>query len=88
MWTLRGWKETDKDGNEIMVAEEIPKEKPRKEASEEPNDKEPMEVENESKNEEADPAMVEKLTENESNQEVQGKKIVISKLWHHSVEIS
>ena len=27
MWTLRGWKETDEDGNEIMVAEEIPKEK-------------------------------------------------------------
>lgn len=27
MWTLRGWKETDKDGNEIMVAEEIPKPK-------------------------------------------------------------
>jgi tetratricopeptide (TPR) repeat protein len=23
-WTLRGWKETDKDGNEIMVAEEAP----------------------------------------------------------------
>ena len=69
MWTLRGWKETDKDGNEIMVAEEIPKEKPRKETSDESNDKEPMEVENE----EADPAMVEILTENESNQEVQGK---------------
>ena len=29
MWTLRGWLETDKDGNEIMVAEEIPKEKPK-----------------------------------------------------------
>ena len=26
-WTVRGWKETDKDGNEIMVGEEIPKEK-------------------------------------------------------------
>ena len=29
MWTLRGWKETDEEGNEKMVAEEIPKEKPR-----------------------------------------------------------
>ena len=25
MWTLRGWKETDEEGNEVMVAEEIPK---------------------------------------------------------------
>merc|ERR1712173_57883 len=24
MWTLRGWKETDEEGNEHMVAEEIP----------------------------------------------------------------
>ena len=23
-WTLRGWKENDEDGNEYMVAEEIP----------------------------------------------------------------
>ena len=28
-WTLRGWKENDEDGNEYMVAEEIPKEKPK-----------------------------------------------------------
>ena len=36
MWTLRGWKETDDDGNEIMRAEEIsekPKEKPHDEDS-------------------------------------------------------
>ncbi len=29
-WTLRGWKGTDKDGNEVLMAEEVPKEKPRK----------------------------------------------------------
>ena len=29
MWTLRGWMETDEDGNEKMVAEPIPAEKPR-----------------------------------------------------------
>ena len=36
MWTLRGWKETDDEGNEIMRAEEIsekPKEKPHDEDS-------------------------------------------------------
>ncbi len=32
MWTLRGWKETDKEGNEIMVAEEIPEQKESKES--------------------------------------------------------
>ncbi len=42
MWTLRGWKETDKDGNEIMVAEEIPKpvSKDVKAKDNEANDKE------------------------------------------------
>ena len=29
MWTLRGWMETDEEGNEKMVAEPIPQEKAR-----------------------------------------------------------
>ena len=40
MWTLRGWLETDKDGNEIMVAEEIPKEKPKTAEKNKENQKE------------------------------------------------
>merc|ERR1719462_825838 len=35
MWTLRGWKETDEEGNEHMVAEEIPVPK-EKQPSKEP----------------------------------------------------
>ena len=32
-WTLRGWKETDEEGNEIMVAEEIPSSEVTKKSS-------------------------------------------------------
>ena len=38
MWTLRGWKETDEEGNEKMVAEEIPAEKPRAEKIQKSNE--------------------------------------------------
>ena len=46
MWTLRGWLETDKDGKEIMVAEEIPKEKPKQVEKNKDDQKENTEDEN------------------------------------------
>ena len=42
-WTVRGWKETDKEGNEVMVGEEIPKEKEKVEEKEKEKEKERIE---------------------------------------------